>query len=155
MSIKQQIQTDLTTAMKAGEKLKVDVLRMLRAKIQEMELQLRGEQGKEVSLDDDQVLQAITRYAKQLRESVEGFEKGGRTEQADQTRRELELVETFLPAQLTDEELNKLVAEAIAEVGASSPKDMGKVMKPAMSRVQGRADGKRVSAAVKALLTHS
>lgn len=154
MSLRDQLADDLKTAMKAHDAVKTSVLRMLRAKIQDAELALRAKQkDPEATLPDDQVTDAIAGYAKQLRESIEQFDGAGRQEQAAASRAELAIVEAYLPAQLTDEEITQIVQAAVAETGASSMRDMGKVMSAVMPQVKGKADGKRVNAIVKAALT--
>ena len=103
-------------------------------------------------LDDDEVVEVIAREAKRRRESMDAFEKGGRHELVQKEGAELAVLETYLPEKLGDDELAKLVDEAIVETSASSPKEMGQVMKALMPKVKGRADGAAVSAAVRARL---
>lgn len=153
MAIKDQILEDVKTAMKAKDTARVQTLRMLKARIQEQEVAQRGSGGGDAPLSDDQVIEILTKYAKQVRESLESYEKAGRAESAAQSQAELEIVESYLPEALSEEDLEKLAQEAIQEAGAESPKQMGDVMKVLMPRVKGRADGKQVSAVVRRLLS--
>lgn len=133
-------------AMKARDQIRVGALRMLMAAVKNAEVERLHE------LSDDEVIEVVAREAKRRRESIEAFEKGGRQDLVDKERAELEILEAYLPAKLTDAELRDLVDEAVAETGASSPKQMGEVMKALMPKVRGRADGAQVSALVKARL---
>lgn len=141
MAILEQVQEDVKTAMKAGEKDKVGRLRMIVNALQQ-----EAKEGK-----DDEVA-ALQRERKRRLDAAEALREGGRTEAAAAEEAEAELIEGYLPAQLSDEELSELVAAAIEETGATEPKDMGGVMKALMPKLGGRADGKRVSAAVRARL---
>jgi len=149
MSLRDRIEEEFKQAFKAGEKAKVAVLRMLKSKLQEKHVALRGEKGKDHVLSDEDVQAVVAAYAKQRRDSIESYVAAGREELAEQERAELALVETYLPQQLGDDELRGIVGEVIAETGASSIKDMGAVMKGVMARVRGAADGKRVQTFVK------
>ena len=153
MSVKEKIVDDIKTAMKARDQLRLDTLRMVKAKIQEKEVEQRGKKGRDYTLEDEEILQVLTTAAKQRRDSIESFRSGGREELAAKEEKELAIIEEYLPQQLSDEELQRLVKEAAAETGASSPKDMGKVMKAVMPKVKGQADGKRINAVVRALLS--
>ncbi len=137
-SILEQVQADVKDAMKAGDKEKVGRLRMVANALQNA-----AKEGKD---DEVAVLQG---ERKRRLEAAESLREGGRDEGAAAEEAEAELIEGYLPEQLSDEELGELVAGAIEESGASEPKDMGGVMKVLMPKVGGRADGKRVSAAVK------
>jgi len=140
MSLATQIEKDLPVAMKAQETLKVSVLRMIKAAFKNRQIEL----GK--PLEDSEAIAVLRTLVKQRRESVEQFRKGGREELASKEEAEIKIVESYLPAAVTDEELEAVVATAIAETGASSPKDLGKVMKAAMAMLAGRnVDGKRTS----------
>ncbi len=138
MTILEQVQEDVKTAMKAGEKEKVGQLRMIVNALQQ-----EAKEGK-----DDEVA-ALQRERKRRLDAAEALREGGRDDAAGAEEAEAELIEGYLPAQLSDEELAELVASAVEESGASEPKDMGNVMKVLMPKVGGRADGKRVSGAVK------
>jgi uncharacterized protein YqeY len=138
MSILEQVQEDVKTAMKAGERDRVGQLRMLVNALQAEEKEGNGDE-----------VAALQRERKRRLDAAEALREGDRTDQANVEEAEAKLIEGYLPEQLSDEELSELVAGAIEESGASDPKDMGGVMKVLMPRVGGRADGKRVSAAVK------
>lgn len=151
MSLQQQIAADLTAAMKARDKDRTRTLRMVVAAIKNAAVAAgSGPQGE---LDDAEVQRLITTEAKKRREAAQAFREGGRDASADAEEAELAILEDYLPAQLSDDELAAHVDEVIAEVGATSPKEMGQVMKGVMARVQGEADGARVSAMVKQRLT--
>lgn len=138
MPILDQIQEDVKAAMKAGEKDKVQALRMVVA-----DLQRSLKEG-----GDDEI--AVLQSARKKRlESAKAFREGGRDDAADQEEREAALIDVYLPAQISDDELAGIVAAAIEQTGAAAPSDMGKVMGAVMPQVKGRADGNRVQAAVK------
>jgi uncharacterized protein YqeY len=139
--LKQRLQTDLNSAMKARDEVTTATLRMALTAVTNEEV--AGKTARELS--DDDVLKVLTREAKKRREAAEAFDAAGRGELADRERAEHEVLDRYLPAQLGDEELGELVAAAITEAGATSPRDMGAVMKIVQPRVAGRADGKRVS----------
>jgi uncharacterized protein len=138
VSILERIQTDTREAMKAGERDRVGALRMLASALQQ-----------DAKLGDGDEIAVLQRERKKRLEAAEAFRDGGNEDRAAAERSEAELIETYLPAQLSDGELAELVDQAVDEAGASEPRDMGKVMSLVMPRVEGRADGKRVSAAVK------
>jgi uncharacterized protein YqeY len=141
MAIADTVKQDLTAAMKAGDKNRVGALRMVLS-----ELQKAAKEG------GDDELAVLRRERKRRHESATAFRDAGRGELADAEEAEAQIIETYLPAELSDEELKAIVDDAIAEAGAESPKDMGQVMKAAMPKVAGRADGKRVSALVQEAL---
>jgi uncharacterized protein YqeY len=141
MSLLEQIQADVKDAMKAGEKQRVHALRLVVNELQKA--------AKENGGDELEVLQ---RERKRRFEAAEAYRDGGRTELAEAEEQEAELIGGYMPEQLSDEELNAIVGDAVAESGATSPKEMGKVMALVMPQVKGRAEGKRVSNAVKELL---
>jgi uncharacterized protein YqeY len=146
--LKSRLQDDLTAAIKQRDELRSATLRMTLAAISKEEV--AGKSARE--LTDDEVQQVITREAKKRREAAAAFADGGRGEQAERERAEGEILAGYLPAQLTDEELDALVGEAVAEAqagGAEGPRAMGAVMKIVNPKVQGRAEGGRVAAAVK------
>lgn len=147
MSLEEQIQTAWKDAMKARDPKK-DALSAIRTELKNYAINARGA-GERTGLPDEEVLVVLGKMAKQRRESIAEYEKGGREDLVEKERLELSVIESYLPAQLSDEELGKIVDEVIAETGASSMKDMGKVMGPIMARAKGRADGKQVQAAVK------
>jgi uncharacterized protein len=137
-TILERVQEDVKTAMKAGERDRVGALRMIVNALQQ-----EAKEGK-----DDEVA-ALQRERKRRLDAAEALREGGRDDQAAAEKAEAELIEGYLPEQLSDEELSELVASAVEETGASEPKDMGGVMKSLMPKVGGRADGKRVSQAVR------
>ncbi|MEW2221667.1 GatB/YqeY domain-containing protein [Streptomyces sp. NPDC006990] len=147
-TLKSRLQDDLTAAIKERDELRSATLRMTLAAITKEEV--AGTSARELS--DDEVQKVITREAKKRREAAEAFADGGRTEQAERERAEGEVLADYLPEQLTDEELDVLVAEAVEEAraaGAEGPRAMGAVMKVVNPKVAGRAEGGRVAAAVK------
>jgi uncharacterized protein YqeY len=152
MSLRDRIGEDMKTAMKSGEKERLGVLRMMRAKVLEAEVASREKQGREHQATDAEVIEALSAYAKQRKDSIEAFRQAGREDHASREERELAMVREYLPRPLEDDEVRAIVAEAIAEAGATSAKDMGAVMKLVMPRVKGSADGKRVQEMVRALL---
>jgi len=144
MSMNDQVGADITAAMKARDASRLSALRMLKAAVMNKSV----EKGRD--LDDAEVLQVIASLVKQRRDSIEQFGKAGRTDLVDKETAELNVLQAYLPAGATPEEINAAVAEAIAETGASSPKDMGKVMKAVMPKLAGKnADGKAVNEAVR------
>jgi uncharacterized protein YqeY len=138
MSVLEQVQADVRTAMKAGERERAAALRMI---VDSLQQDAKLGKGDEVAV--------LQRERKKRLEAAEAFGEADRAEQASAERFEAELIEAYLPAQLSDEELGELVEAAIAESGASEQKQMGQVMSALMPKVGGRADGKRVSAAVR------
>ncbi|MGK5639725.1 GatB/YqeY domain-containing protein [Streptomyces sp. URMC 126] len=151
-TLKAKLQDDLTAAIKARDELRSATLRLTLSAIGYEET--AGKQARELS--DDEVLKVITREAKKRREAAEAFAKGGRADSAERERAEGEVLASYLPQQLSDEELTALVAEAVAEAkagGAEGPKAMGAVMKIVKPKVGNRAEGGRVSAEVKRQLS--
>jgi uncharacterized protein YqeY len=149
MSLLEQIQDDVKDAMKAGERQRVHALRLVVNELQKAakENPLRGDpSGPTPRAEEVEVLQ---RERKRRLEAAEAYRDGGRTDLAEAEEQEAELISGYMPEQLSDAELGAIVGDAVAESGASSPKEMGKVMALVMPKVKGRADGKRVSAAVK------
>ena len=147
MSLKQQLIADLTAAMKAQEALRTSTLRMAKAALQNREIEKGGE------LDEEEMAKLLRSLVKQRHDSVEQYEKGGRQELADKEKAEIEILERYLPQSASREEIESAVAAAISETGASSMKDMGKVMKAAQAALAGKnADGRTVSEVVKAKL---
>lgn len=146
MSLKQEINDQVKQAMKGGEKARLKALRMLTAAIKQKEIDER------IELDDAQVLAIIDKQVKQRRESIEQYTAGGRAELAEAEQAEIDILSDFLPEQLGEDELAAMIDQAIADTGASSMADMGKVMGQLKPKAQGRADMKQVSAAVRAKL---
>jgi uncharacterized protein YqeY len=147
MTLTKQIVADLTTAMKAQDSTRTSTLRMVKAAMMNRQI----EKGSE--LDDDDMQKLLRSLVKQRRDSIEQYEKAGRQELVDKEKAEIEVIETYLPQAASPEEIEQAVVAAIAETGASSMKDMGKVMKAAQAALAGKnADGKLVSEVVKAKL---
>lgn len=145
MALTDQIQSDLTAAMKARDRERTAALRGVVAAIKNA----RVAAGQSGDLSDEQTIELLNREAKKRVEAAEAYEAAGRDEQAATERRELEVIRAYLPAQLDEQELRTLVDEAIAETGAADPSDLGQVMSAVMPRVKGRADGKQVNALVR------
>jgi uncharacterized protein YqeY len=139
VSLRDRIQTDVTAAMRSGDALRRDVLRMAQNAIYAVEKKDRRE------LSDDEVVGVLTREVKTRRESVEAFRKGGRDELAAKEEAEIAVLQGYLPEQLDDAAIQSLVDEAIAATGATSARDLGKVMGWLSPKTRGRADGRRVS----------
>jgi len=147
MSLKERLKADMKEAMKAKDKVRLSTIRMINSLIKNAEIEKRGE------LTDEEIVQLLMKYAKQRRESIEMYEKGGRQDLVEKEKAELAIVESYLPEQMSEEEIREIVKKAIEEVGAESVKDMGKVMKVVMPKVKGRADGSLVNKIVKELLS--
>ena len=143
MSLKNQIKEDMKSAMKAGEKDRLKVVRLIMAAIKQVEVDTRNE------LDDAGVLGVLEKMVKQRRDSVEQFEKGGREDLAAIERAEIDVIQAYLPEQLSADEIAALVDEVIAATGAESIRDMGKVMGQIKAKAAGRADMGAVGATVK------
>jgi uncharacterized protein YqeY len=135
MSLKDRLSEETTAALRAGEKIRLSTLRLLSAAVKNREVELRH------PLDDDEFVEVATREAKRRREAIEAYEKAGREDRAATEREELGVLEEYLPAGLTDQEVDALIDEAIARTGAAGPGDMGKVMSSVMAEAKGRADG--------------
>lgn len=144
--LKQQLQDELKQSMLAKESEKTSVLRLLLSAIGYFEIQ-KGGAGYEAS--DEDVMTVIEKEAKQRRDSIEQFEKGGRQDLADKEKKELEMLQKYLPEQLSEDEIRNLVKEAIQTTGASTPQDMGKVMGALLPKTKGKADGALVSKVVR------
>ena len=147
-TLKDRLQADLTTAMKARDELTTATLRMVLTAIGTEEV--AGKTARRLS--DDEVLKVLTREAKKRREAAEAFRSGGATERAEREVAEEQVLSGYLPAQLSDDELQAMVRQAVADSGASGPQGMGAVMKLLTPQVAGRAEGGRVAAAVRAAL---
>lgn len=147
MGLKQQIVSDLTASMKAQDAARTSTLRMVKAGIMNREIEKGGE------LDDEDMTKLLRSMVKQRRDSVEQYEKGARQDLADKEKAEIEVIEAYLPQAASEEIIEEAVSAAIAETGATSMKDMGKVMKAAQAALAGKnADGRVVSELVKAKL---
>ena len=146
-SLKKRIEGDMKTALRAGDKRRLGTIRLILAAIKQREVDER------IVLDDAQVLAVLDKMAKQRRESVAQYQTAGRQDLVEQESFELEVIQGYMPAALSEAELDELINAAITETGASSIKDMGKVMGVLKPRVQGRADMGAVSARIKAILS--
>ncbi len=146
MTLKERITEDMKTAMRSGEKERLGVIRMLQAAIKQREVDER------ITLDDAQVLAVLEKMLKQRRESIAQYESGGRADLAAKEAAEIAVLQAYMPAQLSEAELDALIAAAIAQTGAASIKDMGKVMGVVKSQAAGRADMGAVGARIKARL---
>jgi uncharacterized protein YqeY len=148
MSLRERIDNDIKTAMKAKDKVRLETVRSIKKLILEREVEARVNTG-EAALTPEEELQLLAQLAKQRRDAIEQYQKAGREELAAQEAAELAIIEEYLPQQLNADEIRTIVLEIVAEVGATSPKDMGKVMGPVMQRLKGQADGKLVQEIVK------
>ncbi len=148
--MREKIAADLKTAMKAGERAKVDALRLINAALKDKDIEARGS-GK--TLGDDDVLALLQKMIKSRQESVEIYEKAGRTDLADKEKGEIAVISAYLPQQLSEDEVAEAVKSAIAEVGATSIKDMGKVVAALKAKYTGRMDFGKASVTVKAALS--
>jgi uncharacterized protein YqeY len=147
MTLKERITEDMKSAMRAGEKDRLAVVRLILAGIKQREVDER------ITLDDTQVLAVLEKMAKQRKESITQFESGGRADLVAKESAELTLIQSYLPAQLSDAELDALIAEAMASTGATTIKDMGKVMGIVKGKAAGRADMAAVGARIKQKLS--
>ena len=147
MSLKDRIQEDMKAAMRSGEKERLGTIRLILAAIKQREVDER------ITLDDAQLISVLEKMSKQRRESIAQFQAGARPDLVEKENAELRIIGAYLPSQLPDAELDALIADAITQTGASSIKDMGKVMNIIKSRAQGRADMAAVGARIKARLS--
>ncbi|MDJ0660163.1 MAG: GatB/YqeY domain-containing protein [Crocosphaera sp.] len=148
--LKEKLTENIKQAMKAKDKIRLETIRSLKKVILEKEVEVRPKGQTE--LTPEQELEVLAQQAKQRRDSIEQYRQGGRDDLADKEAQELAIIETYLPRQLATEEIEAIIEQIIASVGANSPKDMGKVMGPAMKELKGKADGKQVQEIVKAKL---
>jgi uncharacterized protein len=147
MSLKDRITEDMKTAMRAGEKERLATIRLTLSAIKQREVDER------ITLDDSQVLAAIEKMVKQRKEAITQFDAGGRADLVAKETAEIAILQTYLPTQMSDAEVDGLITEAIASTGAASIKDMGKVMAAVKAKAQGRADMGAVSARIKQKLS--
>lgn len=150
MSLKERIDAEIKAAMKSKDKVRLETVRSIKKFILEKEVSVRPS-GQE-TLTEAQEMEILMQIAKQRRDSIEQYSKAGREELAAQEAAELAIVEEYLPQQMSEEEVDKAIGEIIASVGATSAKDMGKVMGAAMQQLKGKADGKKIQELVKAKL---
>ena len=146
MALKEKIAEDLKSAMKSGDKLRLETLRTLRAVLMEREIEKRGS-GTDVTPEDE--VAVLLSAAKKRKESIEQFEKGGRPELAEQEGKELAIIQEYLPQQMSEEEVVRVIEEVVAASGAAGASDFGKVMPAVMKRLKGKADGKMIQELVK------
>ena len=146
MSLKDKLKDDLKSEMKEKDAVRKNVVQLIKSGV------LQIEKDKQITLDDEGVLDVIAKQLKQRRDSLPDYEKSGREDLIAQLKREMELLMEYLPAQLTHEELEAIVKEAVETTGAVSIKDMGKVMAAVMPKTKGRADGKEINAIARGLL---
>ena len=147
MALKDRITEDMKTAMRAGEKERLATIRLILSAVKQREVDER------ITLDDSQVLAAIEKMVKQRKEAITQFEAGGRADLVAKETAEIAILQTYLPTQMSDAEVDGLITEAIASTGAASIKDMGKVMAAVKAKAQGRADMGAVSARIKQKLS--
>ncbi|MGC1305893.1 MAG: GatB/YqeY domain-containing protein [Phormidesmis sp.] len=151
MSLKDRVSAEIKTAMKAKDKLRLETVRGIKKVILEKESEIRAKGRDELSQEEELAL--VMQLAKQRRDSIQQYTDAGRDELADKEAKELEILEEYLPAQMSDAEVEAAVDEVITQTGASGPRDMGKVMGPVMKKLQGKADGAKVQAIVKSKLS--
>ena len=147
MSLKDRLAQDLKTAMKDKDTVRKNVVQMIRAGV------LQIEKDKLITLDDEGVLEVIAKQLKQRKDTLPDYEKSGRSDLIAELKAEIGFLMEYLPEQLSDDELAEIVKAAVAEVGAVSVKDMGKVMAAVMPKTKGRADGRRINEIAKSLLS--
>jgi uncharacterized protein len=147
MDLKEKLTEDSKAALKSGDKLRLSTIRMLLSEIKNAEI------AKREDLTDEELMSIARREARKRREAIEEFGKGGRQDLVDKETYELGVLEEYLPSQMSDEEVSRIVEETIAEVGATSPADLGKVMGALMPKVKGKADGKKVNQLVRDMLS--
>ncbi|MDQ7040619.1 MAG: GatB/YqeY domain-containing protein [Rhodothermus sp.] len=151
MSLKERLTEDLKAAMRARDAVRLRTIRALRAALMEREIAER--KGGKATLTPEQELEVLQKEAKRRREAIEQFRAAGRDDLVQKETEELKVIEAYLPRQLSDEEIRNVLEEIIVSVGARSVRDMGRVMKEAMARMRGQADGRRVSELARELLT--
>jgi uncharacterized protein YqeY len=147
MKFKEKVEQELIRAAKAKDKIRLSALRMLKSGLHNREIDLKRE------LNEAEFLQLLSSMVKQRKDSIEQFAKGGRVDLVEKEQAELKVIEEFLPSQMSEADLDAVIAEAIRETGAAGARDMGKVMKVLMPKLTGKADGKAVGEKVKALLS--
>lgn len=146
MTLKQKISDDLKSALKSGDAIRLSTLRMLSAAIANREIELRK---KDIGLSDGEVLEAISSEARRRKDSVTEYEKAGRVELAQKERDELAILQSYLPPEISDDDLLRIIRDGIRETGATGEKDFGKVMKVTMPILKGKASGDRITAVLK------
>ena len=151
MSLKEQIGEDIKAAMKAKDKVRLQTVRGIKKAILEKEVELRPK-GQD-TLNNEQEIELLSQQAKQRRDSIEQYQNAGREDLAAKEQEELAIIQTYLPEQVSDEEVAAIIEQIIADTGAATLKDLGKVMGPAMKQLKGKADGKKIQALVKSKLS--
>lgn len=146
-TLKQRIQEDMKVALRAQEKQRLGVIRLILAAIKQVEVDER------IEVDDTRITQILNKMLKQRRDSIEQYDQAKRTDLADQERLEVEIIQTYLPEPLSEADIDRMLSEVITKVGATSVKDMGKVMVELKEKLQGRADMTQISVKIKARLT--
>lgn len=152
MSLRDKLSTDMKDAMKSGDKRKLATIRLMNAAIKDKDINSRTEGHDSEKISDTAIIDVFAKMVKQRQDSITAFEAGGRTELAEQERGEMEVIQSYMPKQMTDDEAKAAVASVIAAVGAVSVKDMGKVMAELKARFAGQMDMGKVGGIVKALL---
>jgi hypothetical protein len=147
MSLEERLVEEMKQAMKSNDKLRLSTIRMIRSALKNKEIELRKK------LEDEEVVRVIQVMVRKGEESVEQFQTGGRTDLVEKEKREIEILKSFLPQPLGQEEILKIIDQSIQETQASSPKDIGKVMKSVMAKIGGKADGKLINQLVKERLS--
>ena len=146
MSLMELLTADMKAAMKQGEKARLSVIRLVRGAVRQAEID-----GKK-TLNDDEIINVIAKEVKMRRDSIEEFERGKRADLVEKTKAEIDILTPYFPAPLSPDEVKQIAEKAVAEVGAATAKDMGKVMRVLMPRIKGRADGKLVNEIIRSLL---
>lgn len=150
MTLEKKIENEVKAALKNGDKIKVSTLRMLKADIANARLT-----GEKRDLKETDILKIVQRQIKQHKDSIEQFEKGKRQDLVEKEKKELLILQGYMPEQLSDQELENIISETVSELGATGKKEMGKVIKAVMEKTKGRAEGKKVSQIASGLLSHS
>ena len=145
--LKERLAAEMRAALKGGEKLRLGTLRLLAASVKNREVELRHE------LSDEELVEVAVREVKRRAEAIEAYEKGGRPDRAEVERQEMQVLQAYVPAALSEDELDALIDQAVLETGASGPGDLGAVMRYVMERARGRADGQQVQERVRGRLT--
>lgn len=151
--MKDKVQQDIKDAMRSKDELRLSVLRMLSSAIHNRELEKRAKSGQEEALNKEETVAVIRSEVKKRKDAIAEFEKGGRKELAEKEIAESKILEAYLPAEISEEEIEKIVREVVAAAGVVTPKDFGRVMGEAMKKIKGQASGDRVSGAVKKFLS--
>ncbi|MCT4621196.1 MAG: GatB/YqeY domain-containing protein [Marinisporobacter sp.] len=146
MALKERLMADLKEAMKEKNKVKKSVITMVRSAVKQYEVDNR------VELDDESILEIISKQVKQKKDAIEEFAKGERDDLVDEAKAEIEVLMDYLPEQLTEDQVSEIVSKVIEEIGANSMKDMGKIMAAVMPKVKGRTDGKTINKIVRQIL---